>query len=328
MLEQQLQPVLTSLLAEEGREAENYKIVRLWFDEHTENLADGVTDLVYLCKLPDEQRYLVTHPVIGNWVLEHVNTAKPNTEHQKAVYPLLQHMILETRFNNHHTEHFYENPEEYNRKLDELNSVLFSNPEESMPIDKLLRDLEKTACVEIEKLRHKPEYTTDLGHGLISPIRHFSFITWYFSSAVEDNKHKPLGLSIMVVDDNNPEQWYKRLVSVGFKEPQNQQGAFHDCESALVALETGHYDVILTDLELGKGKMGGIEFAKKAYEVQKSNGIKPRISVFSYNDKKLQEAENELRRYGGEDIVFCQVNRNNKARFTAINFRTEVGYTL
>jgi len=52
------------------------------------------------------------------------------------------------------------------------------------------------------------------------------------------------------------------------------------------------------------------------------------LSVFSYNDEKLQEAEDRLRRHSGETKVLHQVNYNNKTGFTAIGFRNDVGYTL
>ena len=116
------------------------------------------------------------------------------------------------------------------------------------------------------------------------------------------------------------------MISVGFKDRENQQGFFFDCESALCALTNEHYDVILSDLELGKGKMDGITFVERAYDIQEEKGIQPRISVFSYNDEKLKEAESKLRNQSGK--VFHQVNYNNKAEFTAIHFRNEVSYTL
>ena len=118
------------------------------------------------------------------------------------------------------------------------------------------------------------------------------------------------------------------MISVGFRENKNQQCFFYNCESALEALEKNNYDVILTDLELGEGRMNGIEFVEKAYEIQKRKGINPRISVFSYNDEKLREAEERLHDYGNKNKVFHQVNFNNKRTFTASYFRIEVSYTL
>src|SRR3989338_2821743 len=123
----------------------------------------------------------------------------------------------------------------------------------------------------------------------------------------------------MVVDDTDPGHWYKRMLAVGFAEG----GYFTDCESAIEALETGDYDVILTDLDLGEGKMGGIEFVKKAYDIQESRRKKPMIAVFSYDDQKLKEADMKLRTFP-EPKTMNQSTSNNKTNFIATDLRTDV----
>jgi CheY-like chemotaxis protein len=178
-------------------------------------------------------------------------------------------------------------------------------------------------------LPRKETYTTDLGHGLDGPAGSFEYITWHTRALMESNKAEPLDATIMIVDDQMPEAWYQRMIYVGFKDIPKQQGFFYDCESALVALEHGKYDIILTDLELGEGRMGGVEFIEKAYALQKSQGMQPRISAFSYNKEKLEEAEERLGWIsGGESKIMGQVSNNDKGGFKAINFRMDVRNSL
>jgi CheY-like chemotaxis protein len=208
---------------------------------------------------------------------------------------------------------------------------MLSKVEESMLLSNFIKGIAIRANRIICELPEKNTYTINLGHGLAGPFISFANIRFFFEIIVERGKAEPLDLSIMVVDDQDPEYWYQRMMIAGFKDVEKQQGFFYDCEAALEALEKGHYDVVLTDLELGEGKIDGIEFVEKAYEVQKRKGIKPRISVFSYNNEKLQEAEDKLRipYFGGrEGRVFHQVDHNNKANFSAISFRNEVSWSL
>jgi CheY-like chemotaxis protein len=96
-------------------------------------------------------------------------------------------------------------------------------------------------------------------------------------------------------------------------------------------LSYGSYDVVLSDIELGEGKMGGIEFAERAYQIQKSKGIKPMISLFSYNKELLEEAEQVLgrKRQADDRVLFHQINyTNNKMVFTASQFRHDVVHEL
>jgi len=297
MLEERLNPVLTQLRTEERERKANFEIVRTWFREHEEKLADDLADMTFVCELPHPERSLLTYPVIGNWYLDKMGSFKPQTDHQQGVYNLLRNLALEKRFNDHHMKALYDGHEEYNRMWDELNSVMLSNPTESLPLHEMMRGIhrEVARAVYDGDLPQKDNYTIDLGHGLAEPSNSFEFLTWYFGTIMERGQAELLDLTIMVVDDQHPEAWYQRMVSVGFKHQEGQQGYFFDCESALEALGKGKYDVILTDLEVGEGKIGGIEFVERAFDIQQTRGIKPRISVFSYNDEKLQEAEDRLR---------------------------------
>ncbi len=328
MLEERLQPILYHLRERDRERKDNYKIVKDWFQQHEENLADSPTDMAFVCELPHSERSLLTYPVVGNWYLSEMRQFRSQTEHQSKVYTLIRRVVAEGRFKNHHMRSFYDNAEDYNRMFDELNSLMLSDPDKSTPLHQLMQEIMATASREINTLPYKDTYTVDLGHGVISPLHSFAFLTWYFDTFVKRGQSKPLDLSIMVIDDEHPEEWYSRIMAVGFKEQEGQQGTFHDCESALKALEKGRYDVILTDLELGDGKMDGMKFAEKAFKIQKRKGIVPRISVFSYNDQKLQEAERKLGRFSRKRVLFHQVNYNNKAEFSATRFRLEVGYTL
>ena len=100
MLEQRLQPILTQLRSEERERTENFDMVKSWFQAHTENLADDLADIAFVCELPREERTLLTYPVIGNWYLGKMDSFNPQTQHQEKVLALLTHLTLERRFNN------------------------------------------------------------------------------------------------------------------------------------------------------------------------------------------------------------------------------------
>ena len=330
MLKINLEPLLHDVKGKKRKQ--RYNVAKAFFDEHTENMADSIEDMAYVCQLPNAQRRLVTYPVVGNWVLNEMGFFVPKTEHQRRVLPALRNIASETRFNNSHTEDFYGRRDEYNASWDELNGLMLSNPEESIDFHKFLLDITQRASTDMREVMQKPDfdeesYTIDLGHGLLSPFGHFDFITHGFENSVQQSNAAPLNLTVMVVDDEHPDAWYKRMISVGFAEREGQKGYFHDCESALAALEAGQYDVILTDLELGKGKMSGVDFIEKAYQIQKGKGLVPRISAFSYNQQALKAACDRYPHYdvhGVEPRVFQQLNLNNKSGFTAMHFRNDV----
>jgi CheY-like chemotaxis protein len=254
----------------------------------------------------------------------------PQTDHQRAGFTLLRGLVVEERFVNDHWN--LEPKEDFNKKEDEFNSFLLKDPDDSMVLDEMMRKIsgEMDDAITNGNLPKLDTYTSDLGHGLLAPVYSFYFLTHlYLYNLVEMRSTEPLDYSIMVVDDQRPGEWYQRMISVGFKHIDGQQGYFLDCESALEALQAGHYDVILTDLDLGKGKMSGLDFVEKAYAIQEGKGIVPRLSVFSYDNTLLQEAEKRLHRWDKKDQkVFQQVNYNNKAYFTAIGFRMDVGRLL
>jgi len=333
MLEERLNPILTQLRVEKQEEKVNFKIVKNWFQEHKENLAKDLGDMTFICELPRQERTLLAHPVMGNWYLDKLSEFDFRTNHQQKAYGFLKNLILERRFSNGHMKEFYDNSKRFNMMVDEVNGILLENPAESLYLSKSINRIHKEICDAVykEKLLNKDTYTTDLGHGLVGPSDSFNHLMFNFNILNRINETKQLDSTIMVVDDECPEEWYQRMISVGFgfKNRERQQGYFFDCESALKALKNGKYDVILTDLELGDGKIGGIEFFEKAYSIQKIRNIKPIISIFSYNDKKLKEAEKRLIREYGEKENFNSLDYiKNKAEFTAIQFRQDVSFIL
>lgn len=324
-LEQKLQPVLESI-QKEALPQDKYQTAQDWFEVHEENLAASATELFYLCRLPDEDRRLLTYPVIGNWFLDKISAFKATTPHQEQAYQALRQMVKETRFCNSHLERYYQDPYGYQRRLDEFNSLLLASPDESMPLHYLLENIGNKIAEAVynQRLPRGENYSSDLGHGLVAPSREFCFLTWYLNTLREKNLAQPLDKTIMIVDDEQAQNWYQRMIAVGFKDQSGQPGYFADCETALAALKKGHYDVILSDLNLGPGKMNGAEFAKKAYRIQRSKGITPLISVFSDDREALKAVEEKLF-YGKHRILFHQVHIDNlKSGFSAIHFRNLV----
>ncbi|MDO8556202.1 MAG: hypothetical protein Q7R96_03445 [Nanoarchaeota archaeon] len=329
MLEEKLIPIRTQLRPKKKKT--NYKKVLDWFSEHQENLVEEFSELPFLCTLPHYERILLTYPVLGNFFLHQFRTFIPQTPYQQKACASLEQLAQEKRFNNPHMEQFYQKKETFNELFDACNGYLLTSPKELAPITRFLEQLAESYGKEIDKLfsiiPEKP-YTCDLGHGLIAPYEDFTSLTWY-AEVIQKNS-QPTNLTIMVVDDEHPEIWYNRLLAAGFKKRENQQGYFHDCETALEALRTGHYDVILSDLDLGKGHMPGIQFVEEAYALQKTRGIPPCISVFSYDNKALQKAEEKLFTYKKGEFtgkVFHQVaifDQNNKRNFRATHFLLEV----
>lgn len=328
-LEPQLQPILGQIRVIGLEPQTRYQLVKDYFENHEENMASNIADLAYLCSLPNEDRHLLTYPVIGNWFLDKISSFIPQTLHQARIFGYLIELIKENRFCNTHMKRFYEDVDGYNQRIDKFNSLLLALPDESMIFHRLLRRI----TAEIEKVVYdrnlpiNPNNTTDLGHGIVSPADNFSYLTWHLSVLVKDKMAKPIDKTIMIIDDERAKEWYERMIAVGFKAVEGQQGYFTDCESALEALKQGRYDVILSDLNLGEGKMNGIVFVAKAFEIQREKGIEPIISVFSHDDEALGKADDIYFRPSAEEEqkIFDQtMYSNNKARFTAIGFRNRV----
>ncbi|MFA4820414.1 MAG: response regulator [Candidatus Aenigmatarchaeota archaeon] len=145
---------------------------------------------------------------------------------------------------------------------------------------------------------------------------------WNLNNGVLD----PLDKISMVVDDTEPEYWDGLLKLAGFQEIEGQPRYFRDGESALPALEKGRYDVILTDLELGEGKMDGIAFAQAARKVQLAKGKPAMIALFSYNGEKLKAAWVHGYHYPSSpgDLFFEQPDIINKSYFSPFRFRRKV----
>lgn len=330
-LEKRLEPILQRVQEKGLSSQEKSQLVTDWFEEQKDNMATDITDLVYLCRLPDEERHLLTYPVIGNWYLHKISVFNPLTPHQEKIFTNLKQMVLKKSLVNSHTEIHDKDSYEYNRRVDEFNALLLEAPEESIPLNTLIEHTHQEIVDNICSFREKnissiKNLTTDLGHGLFAPSRSFVFLTWHVSTLLEEKAAKPLNKTIMVVDDQSPENWYERLIAVGFKPQVGESGYFKDCESALEALKSAHYDVILSDLDLGPGKMRGEEFAQKAYEIQTKKGIKPLIHLFSDNQEILHEVDLKLRFGDGKSIIYSQPEL--KTNFNATNFRVLINNYL
>jgi hypothetical protein len=314
-----------------------HQVVRDWFELHPENLAEDLTDLSFICHLPWQERGLLSFPIVGNWFLEKVSSFEPQTPNQKQALQMIQGLTLESRFNNHHWKPPYADAEGFNRKEDEFNAFMLTCPDELKGLEeltyKIMRDVQLASHYH-EIKDNADSRTIDLGHGLLSPIHSFCLLTIFLRSVIDRPVSKSMGLTVMVIDDTQPEDWYKRLINVGFAEQEGRPGYFPDCESALEALKIAPFDVVLTDLELGKGKMSGLDFVPKAWQILREHGILvPKMSAFSYNDELLKEAE---KRFGPSQYTYKyrepeqpmflhnQVDRNNKINFTAYGFRDKV----
>jgi hypothetical protein len=330
MLEQLLAPLVQQLDPAESAQQANYTRAEAWFRSHEEPLVQRAEELRYLCTLPRSIRTTVTYPVIGNWFLDKIDRFEAHTAHQRQVRGLLRTLVCEKRFNNHHAGEFYANRDAFNRDLDALYVRMLANVAESTVFHELLQTTNDDLCETIGKLAvRRIGASVDLGHGVLSPANSFAFLTFHYDVAIKRNRPIALPCSIMVVDDECAGEWYTRMIGAGFKEVTTQQGSFSDCESALVALPDGHYDVVLTDLDLGVGKMTGEEFIERAYGTQRKQGIAPLLSAFSYDNNRLFAAEQTFGRgHDAGDKLFHQVTRNDKRGFTALDFRNEVDYTL
>ena len=101
-------------------------------------------------------------------------------------------------------EKLYDKHEEFNIKLDELNTQMLSNPDESIPLHKLLQKIKEPIgeAVYEGKLPKKKTYTIDLGHGLYSPFDSYSFLTWNFDTIFNEGNTKPLNLNMIKIQKN------------------------------------------------------------------------------------------------------------------------------
>ena len=295
MLEQHLQPVLEQLQQEKTDRAGNYRIVKAWFHDRQDNLAEDIQDLAFLCTLPSEHRIALTYPVVGNWLLAQIGQYQP-TKTQQQLYELTREVIQASRWNNPHLKDVCDEPLIKGKKLDELAAEIRKDYGEFTAISTFLNDVTAKVWDQVDEMinaqtRDTSKLTIDLKHGLVSPVKG---IVWYatkqFTLFSNNSIFERSNYRIMVVDDEMADEWHQRLLSVGFVEQEGQQGAFYDCETALAALEVGDYDVILSDLDLGDGKMDGIKFIGEAYAIQKQKGKEPILAVFSYDGDRLNEA--------------------------------------
>jgi CheY-like chemotaxis protein len=354
LLEQVLQPLLVQLedmeapdwrtatdsqnQAYRDLQKRNNSTAREWFTSESPGslVGDELSNLGYLCTLPETHRRAVTYPVIGAWLQEKLDTLQSETGHQKQVVGALHAVIEDLKYCNGNTG--YADPETQlalNARKDELTSLLFADVEESHVFVDFMRarSEEIKQAAEIAKSRiPKSKLQMDVYHGLVQPAGHFEYLVKYLLPDVDGNGGtyavKPLNLTLMVVDDQMPERWYKQLLAVGFTKQKGKQGYFHDPEEALHALQEGQYDVVLSDIELGQGNMDGVTFAGRAYDIQASNGDTPTVAVFSFNQDQLSRARHTLTPSGNEPQKIMVEGRArgaySKMTFTATEFREDV----
>jgi len=325
---ERISPVLTQVRELSGNKVAQQAVARSWFKEHSENLARDLEDLASICTLPREERILLAGPLVGNWFMDRMASIVPQTSSQSAVLQRLTEYIEIERLLVVSDVDFQaprEDSDDRNKKFDALEAAMLEDSVGGRAIVGVLGNHYEKFIEDMYQLPRLDAYTVDLGHGL------GVYAMLVCRPAIElveyhEKPREPLNVSVMIVDDQHPEDWYNRMIAQGFKNVPEQQGFFFDCESALTALQNGNYDVILTDLDLGEGKMDGITFAEQAYEIQTGKGIPPRISVFSYDDARLAEAQKRL---GGSNDATPKIFRNYyKAIFKAFDFRRDVDSLL
>ncbi len=325
---EKLSPLRAEISALSDNPQAQSELVQTWFLEHPENLARDVEDLTMICVLEYDERKLLTDPILGNWLMGQIDKLTPESPTQaealaktKEIFGLLR--FHDSRFGNETGNKIAEN-----NLYDELNALLISDPDTVKYTVGEVRKIMMNAQDGVMEHVLSGRYKTGLEHGILGPMDIF----WYGTTLnfeIESQFHEvePMDARILVLDDKDAEDWYKRLVAAGFKDDPDQQGHFTDPSLALVALLNGNYDVILSDLDLGEGQMSGIDFARIASAIQRAKGIKdPLISVFSYDQALLEEANRTIGRYSDNPVLFQQVNggNNNKVGFTGYEFGRDV----
>lgn len=333
MLQESLEPLIKQVEGQEWEDA--LKITREWFAAHPEDIAGEGSELSYLCELPNEIRMLVTYPVMGNLVLARLRGFQPRNDYQRMLLETAECIVEETRFHNHH--HTREvKPMRLIQLETELTANMLGRTEDGAELQRYITDAITQPAVDvIDNLQQAAgkSYSSDFGHGLIAPLHDFTYhIVHEFGFRTEKNMwhNRPLDKASMVVDDTDPAYWHGLLKLAGFQEREGQPGYFRSGESALPALETGNYDIILTDLELGEGRMNGVQFAQRARKVQLARGKPAMIALFSYNLGGLRDAKSYGFHYPSspDDLFFIQPDTNTKGHFSPFHFRFEVEYLL
>lgn len=327
MLQEKLQPLIAQIQGQSDEDRS--RTVHDWFTTHPENVVGDPFELPYLCELPNDVRRLVTYPVIGNLVLSRMNDFQPESEYQSELREAAKKVVKEKRFHNHHTGDV--KPLTQIQMETELIARMLERPEESRRFyDYMIESIERPfADIVYDQLQKTPgkTYTTDFGHGIFAPLKSMTyFVMAQFEYQLKNGAVDPLDKVSMVVDDAEPEYWHGLLRLAGFREIEGQPGYFRDGESALLALESGGYDIILTDLELGEDKMDGVAFAQTARKVQLAKGKPAMIALFSYNKNALHAAQVHGYHYPStpQDLFFEQPDLMCKSSFSPFQFRSNV----
>ena len=320
-LEEKLAPVLVRI-AEAKTVQARHRSVRAWFTEHPENLAKDFLDLTYVLTLPGEQRTLLTYPVVGNYVLGELEKFAASTPIQRKLQGMARHLVWEKRFYNHHWQRDEIETKAIGEISDRMIGTMLRHKEEALSLHLHLCQIAGAYDVyqRTDALRWRyTNFETDPGHGLDAPLEHLSArITLPFEFSMHGNDAGPTDLSIMLVDDTEGAYWWKRLELVGFRQRPGVTHVYKDAKSALRALKQHAFDIILSDLDLGEGKMGGIEFLQQAHDLTMQQERSPALLAFSSNDELRGRAEQEL--YHVRPSIIA-TNPLHKSRFTGWDAR-------
>lgn len=326
MLEEKLRPVLKQIRAEPDHE-QKYQVTVKWFQENRENMFSDLSELGYLCDIENrDERHLLVAPVIGNWHMERLEQFIPENEMQSDLARQITNIIDEMRFTDSAWTSYYKDHFRLLEMKNEFTIQAVDNLNDAEPIHTHLHNLflEIMPVIEKRQMRVTRE-DADINHTLYGGMMHYKSPLSSVELAINYGPAKKPNVNIMVVDDTEAQSWHEQMIECGFLDIKGQRDYFHDCESALYALENGGYPVILSDIDLGSGKMDGIEFAQRAYQIQEKKGISPLICVFSYNKKLVERADKELY---FENPQIVTVQSVNKIHFDSMNFARKISNTL
>ena len=296
-----------------------------------------IVDLSYLTTLETSKRKNLSYPIVGLWSSVHVQTAFEDGLISDQTRNLVQHYIRNLSFINRHMK---ENNSSFDDaklalQLEKVNSQLYLRENDRTNLISYFNSIfERVAeeCESFEDLSYRSEYsskkdsivnvlsseTVDIGHGLVSVIASFLKDSMINSSCFDSSNQGTSFLKkykIMLIDDDTPDIWYARSELAGF-----QGDFFYDCETALKKLSKGEkYDLILSDLELGEGKMTGDEFLFEVSQLECLDNV-PHLSLFSFNGTKLSTSIDHL----NSSLSINQIIKGyHKTFFSMLNLRED-----
>jgi hypothetical protein len=279
MLKDTLEPLLDQL----GDDFHaNYRAARRFF-ELNDIVPSSLHDLEFLIWLPDKQRKFVSHPLSLNYFIRLLEKYPQPTPSAAEYVRRVIAYSHELRF--HHAGLFI--PPEHEMRLHELSDAVMRAAVDDKPFAAELSSYfeewehaEKSnefynTVYESSKER-KP--STDIWHGIFPPITSVNDLLASASVFSTNYTPYPSDLSVLILDDENPKYWADRFRKAGIV---GNIGVHYSPADAEADLRKNNYRLIVTDYVLGDGQPNGIEFAEKAFAIQKSKGIKPVIVLQS-----------------------------------------------